>query len=584
MKKITFLLVAVLAFAMSARAEFLTFNWAHMVDGATTAGDNVVTMLKASDSNLIVVTSFGTRDDSQYVSFDGTTIAGVDGQPIIGGTYDTSAGNSYNRNLLVQKVGADGTVKWMLYSKKGDVDQNSVYAATNDGGFVGVIKTRAWQAGDGLDNLIEIVDSKGATTTIKDMGTVSGEYRFLMVKISSEGVLEWSRLISGYVDPTITKTATKDNAYVNGLAVDENNNIYLGGNFRTQLNFKKSDGTTVTLTAKNNVGWTGDSQSVIGDLFLAKFDADGYYENCLLADGTATLAFVDCVAYIDGKIYFNGRVTGDGTTIKLGDYTINASTTLQTAYICSVNASDLSVNYVTTLPSVANKKNRFVLQNKNVQVIDGKLYFTGLINGGWRLEGAESDLINTNDAQSQLKGYVLEFDPTTGAVGAAGVLTTSGISAFFGVYPGDQYFYAFGYNMTSGALLQVLDKVTLEPLGSGDVICKYGTVAMCGAPVYDTTTKTFFMMNRGRANATFLNTDVTLSGSYWGAVYYSYTIDETLANVSSIKANNGNVNYDVYTTTGIRLKAGATSMEEAKAGLDNGIYIIGGEKVSIYNK
>lgn len=57
--------------------------------------------------------------------------------------------------------------------------------------------------------------------------TKPSEYRYVIMKITSKGVVSWSQIIRGEVRED-TKYATKNNAYIYGLAVDENDNIYVG--------------------------------------------------------------------------------------------------------------------------------------------------------------------------------------------------------------------------------------------------------------------------------------------------------------------------------------------------------------------
>lgn len=571
MKKITILLFAVFAIIATANAGVPSFNWAHTVDGATSAGDNIIGTAKAADGDYLIATTFGTTKTDLGVNFDGATLQDKNGNAIEGSPY---TGTSNNGNLLLQKVATDGAVKWFAYTRKGDVEQScSKIVATTDGGAVAVLKVRAWVKEAGYDNLLEVVDAAGAVTTVKDMGTQAGEYRYLVVKINADGNLEWTRLIAGLAKET-SKSITKNNAYVNGVDVDENDNIYIAGNFRTELYFKKADGNTETLVAKNNANWDGDSQKVIGDLFLVKLDKDGYFVNKLVADGTAACAFFDNVVYNDGKLYLNGRVQGDGSAMTLGGKTVNASSTLQTEIIASVNTSDFSVNYVNALTSVANKSGKFVIQNKNVQYVDGKVYFTGLLNGGLANGSAEA-FLNTNN--TILKAYLLQVEPSTGEVVNSLVEAGTGISGYFGVYVGSNNIYAFGYNMGKGAVLATINKSSFAA-GDEYVICKFGMVAACANPIIDGSN--FIMMNRGKSASTYYGTDTSFSGlKNWAVTYYSYKMDDNVG-VNGINADNAAKNYDVYTTSGIFVK-GATSMEEAKAGLDKGVYVIGGEKVAV---
>lgn len=586
MKKFTLLLMAMLAMVGFARADeaqsALTFQWAHSVDGKTSAGDNVVDMCKSSDGFYYVATNFGSVDKdlkfswkSYTVNFDGEPLLGVDGQAIEGSPYND--GTSYNRNLLLQKVDQQGNVSWNLYTKKGDVDQESVLAATKDGGLVMVVKTRAWVKDAGLDNLLEIVDGTGATTTIKDMNTSDSEYRFLVVRLTAEGKIAWARLFNGLVNYAGTGNFTqntKNNASVKGLALDDEENIYISGNYRTQLNFKKSDGSVVTLTAKNVSGWTGDSQKSVGDLYLVKLDKQGYYLNRLTSDSPAEAAYMDKIAYANGKIYANGRVAGNGSEFLLGDKKIEATTGHETLYIASINTSDLSVNYANVV-KWSSKTSKWGLHNKGLQYIDGALYSTGSVQGSF-------DLLD--NPKGMYKAYVIKVNPETGEVQSVVASPTTGISEFFGVVVGQYSMYAFGYDMAMGTILVPYNKSTVEA-GTPYIVCKYGTATLGSAPILDG--DYVVMMNRGgRANsttneATFYGTDKKFSNlTAWGVAYYSYKLKDVATGINSVKANAASNRVNVYTTDGIFLKT-ASSVAEAKQGLAKGVYVIGNQKIVV---
>lgn len=570
MKKITLLLMAVLAWVGSVSAQdaqsLLTFNWAHSVDGATDGGDNVLGVVKATDGDYFVASTFGTTNSAMNVKFDGETLLGLDGKPIEGSPYQ---GTSMNANLLLQKVSNTGSVVWNLYSKKGYIF-DAQFAATADGGIVAVVKTRAWVASAGLDNLLEIVDGTGATTTIKDMWTSGSEYRFLILKIDANGKLVWSRLAFGDVEfknEALSSAVTvKDNAKINTCAVDEAGNVYLAGNLSTSLYFKKEDGTLATLVSKNNSKWDGKA-STNGDLFLVKLDANGYFVNSLSTDGTAKLAMFDKMVYNGGKLYLDGRVQSDGAVMKVGGKEVAASTTTQTQILASVNTSDLSVNYVNVLPS----EGAVTIQNKNAQFVSGKVYFTGIVKGTW-LNGSEK-LVST----TALNGYVLEMDPATGNISHA---VTSG-NGIFGIYANDKSLYAFGYAASKAVLTPI--NVDTWKAETAIPVCTYGTIAIMGTPAIDG--DNLVMMTRGgkaRSNvdATFAGTDKTFSLYAWGVVYFSYNLNPSTTDINSAKVNADSKAVDVYTTDGIFVKK-ANSLNEAKQGLAKGIYIFGNQKFVI---
>lgn len=580
-KKFTLLLFAILSLTMSLNAQSpLAFQWAHSVDGATTGGDNVMGMCKSSDGYYYIATNFGTSTTQKALNvwFDGEQLKG-DHSVYEGSPY---TGTSQNGNMLLQKVAKDGSVVWTTFTKKGDVDHPEI-APTSDGGLIVALKCRAWVKEAGLENMLCYVDATESETNITG-DQVESEYRYLIMKITKTGTIEWYRKITGLVKTNGEKKPTKNNIYVNGLAVDENDNIYLAGNFRTEMYLNKSDETKVTLVAKSSVDtWGGDSQNTVGDMFLAKLDSKGYYLNSVVNEGVVDCAFLDKVVYNDGKLYLDGRVKSVGNEITFGGVKVDASKDFQTQLLLSVNTEDLSVNYIKSLTSVANKSGRFVIQNKSVQYLNGYVYFTGLLNGSWQQEG-ESENIATNHESAQLKGYVLKMNPETGKVEKATVRTDGSIGGFFGVYEGTKKLYAFGYGMSAtdrGAIIVPIDKETYA-VETPIIVCTYGIVGNATSPIVDG--ENFVMANRGKSAASFYGTDKKFENlKNWGSVYYSYKMSDVIStgiNKPTISGVASDVIVDVYTLGGVKVKSGVAA-SNATEGLAKGVYIVNHKKVIV---
>ena len=584
-KKFTLLLAAFMLLMVSAQAQSpLTFQWAHSVDGNTKGGDMIVGMTMSSDGNYYVATTFGTsndEDDALNVWFDGEKLYNSKNKLVTGSSY---VGTSQNGNLLLQKVDKEGNVLWNMYTLKGDVEHAATkMVPTSDGGVVMAIKTRAWVEAEGLTNLSSIYQpgKRGLKYVITDDLTKPSEYSYVILKITSKGVVDWYQIIRGEVRED-TKYATKNNAYVYGLTIDENDNIYVAGNFRTKLWFQDAQNKWNEIDAQNTKDWDGDSQAVTGDLFLVKLNKQGLFLNSFLADGTAKCAFIDNLCFDDGKLYLNGRVQGDGTEMKLGGFKVDASSDRQTEILASINASDLSVNYVKSLESVANTDNRFVIQNKSVQLLNGKLYYTGLLNGSWKQDG---QTLLDNPSSKMLKGYVLQVDPATGHVDNAAIRLDGGIGGFFGVYEGEKNLYAFGFDFTSGAILAPISKDKFT-LGTATKICSYGTVGICTTPIVDG--ENFVLAHRGGVarnfsnKASFYGTDFKFDNlKCWGTVYYSYKMGDVMTGVDKVTVDtNDDALVDVYTLNGMKVKSGV-SAAEATQGLAKGIYIINHKKVVV---
>lgn len=577
-KKFTLLLFAILSLTMSLNAQSpLAFQWAHSVDGATTGGDNVMGMCKSSDGYYYIATNFGTSTTQKALNvwFDGEQLKG-DHSVYEGSPY---TGTSQNGNMLLQKVAKDGSVVWTTFTKKGDVDHAEI-APTSDGGLIVALKCRAWVKEAGLENMLCYVDATESETNITG-DQVESEYRYLIMKITKTGTIEWYRKITGLVKTNGENKPTKNNIYVNGLAVDENDNIYLAGNFRTEMYLNKSDETKATLVAKSSVDtWGGDSQNTVGDMFLVKLDSKGYYLNSIVNNGIVDCAFLDKVVYNDGKLYLDGRVKSVGNEITFGGVTVNASKDFQTQLLLSVNTEDLSVNYIKSLTSVANKSGRFVIQNKSVQYLNGYVYFTGLLNGSWQQEGG-SENIATNHTSAQLKGYVLKMNPETGKVEKATVRTDGGIGGFFGVYEGAEKLYAFGYDFSGGAIVAPINKNTYA-VETPIQVCDYGIVGNATTPIVDG--ENFVMANRGKSAASFYGTDKKFENlKNWGSVYYSYKMSDVIStgiNRPTISGIDSDAIVDVYTIGGVKVKSGVAA-SNATEGLAKGIYIVNHKKVIV---
>lgn len=590
MKKLFLLFVALFSFVVFANADEhpLTFQWAHSVDGKTLAGDNIIGMCQSGDY-YYVATTFGSasnQDDAMNVYFDGELLKDAKNRVAVGSSYKD--GNSQNNNLVLQKLDKEGNVVWSLYSKKGDVEANNSYIApTPDGGVVLALKVRAWVAEEDIHNFFGLVDSRGKECITSIQDNVSGEYRYFLMKITPKGRIGNTFDIAG----TLKKDANgnpyaKNNAYINGLTVDEAGNVYIAGNFRTDLKFLKKTSEAVKLESKSCPNWGGDPQEVVGDLFLVKLDQYLYYENSLLLDGTVNCAFFDKMVYHDGKLYLDGRIQGNGSDISLGGKSINVDTKRQTQILASVNASDLSVNYVKTLTSVPNVDNRFVIQNKGAQYLNGNVYFTGLLNGSWQKEGESKDLL-TNYESKMLKGYVLKMNPETGDVEKAALRTEGGIGGFFGVYEGAEKLYAFGYDFTGGAILAPINKDTYA-VETPIQVCKYGIVGIATTPIIDG--ENLVMGNRGgigkatNNTASFYGTDKKFENlNCWGSVYYCYKMSDIIStgiNKPMISGVASDAIVDVYTLGGVKVKSGVAA-SNATEGLAKGVYIVNHKKVIV---
>ena len=563
MKKITLLLMAVLAFLAPVKAQdaqnVLTYQWAHTLEGAGNATNNVFEAKKAADGCYLVANKVGTKAGLLTAKFDGATIEGFEG-----GTY----GNSGAGNLYLQKIKTDGSVAWNLHSTKCDVSDVKV-APTSDGGAMLFIKSRVETKDGDVAKVLTLVGADGKTTEVGDASTAIKTIYLVVAKVDNDGKVEWTRLVTG-----TKKGVAADCVTLGDCAVDAADNVYLAGKFVGDVKLAQSADNTTTLSAHN----------ATSDLFVFKFGKDGYYQNSLLPDENASVSSqVDKVALNGETLYLAGQVKGNG--LYLADQKVEASTTLSTLFLVSIKTTTLDINYVKTFTSglnaneVENKKT-FSIQNKALDYIDGNLYLTGAVNGGLTADGIT---LNTNS--TVLKGFVVKAQASDGKAVAMGVndQKAAGITNYFGVYEGANTLYALGYDMaqSSSAILFTFDKNTLTKqseikfsnLGAGAI----------NAPLLADDNKLLLMTRGKAAPLTFLGTTTQFEGfSDWGVAYCLYSISDVstgIKNLSTATADASDL-VDVYDLKGVRVKHNV-SVAEATQGLAKGIYVVGGKKVVV---
>ncbi|MDE5870286.1 MAG: hypothetical protein K2H18_08625, partial [Muribaculaceae bacterium] len=261
----------------AAASEGPTTVWANLLIGKP--GQDQATSIVSSGSNEIywMLTDGSTTDDKD-VTYAGTIL-------YEGASYD---GNSANKNLTLLKTNAAGEKQWCVYSAWGDFVANDGGLAVSPEGniiFAGTVRHT-----DGyLDHPVTIVDATGKSTEI-DWSVERRWNRMIVGEVSSEGELKWVKTYD--VDNSPVPAASGANAEftanaltTSGVCVDNEGNIFVCGNFRTDFTFPKADGTSVILHPRNVTGWSGDSQAAVGSLFLVKLDKAGYYLSHLEESG-----------------------------------------------------------------------------------------------------------------------------------------------------------------------------------------------------------------------------------------------------------------------------------------------------------
>lgn len=407
------------ASAMPAGAQGIaaTANWVTPINANN--GISTSEAVAASDNNTFLVSKFVSKGNDNSLNF---VNFGSQEKVAFGAPNKATSGND---NLLLTKVNADGTAAWHVYSKQGRV-ANASAATTSDGGVVvaAVTSFTAFNAKDATDipanSILDIVDADNHTTTIEKAFAGSAVYDIVVLKISANGHLDWSKHFAA--DDASSLTAK--------IAVDNADNIYIGGQHAKTLSF--GENAVAARSAKS--------------LYLVKLDNVGNFVKSFDISGTDAEDYIDAVTFADGKIFVAGRVKAkaEGNTIAFADITL-APTTFDDVFAAAFS-TDLVPVWASIANSVAASDGKHTSQVKGIDVSEGFVLVSGLVKGGYKAAGA-TDAV-TMSSGTKLEGMVIGFSVADGAL-SKGVCVSEGISGLYSATIKGNKIYAFGYNIAN---------------------------------------------------------------------------------------------------------------------------------------
>jgi len=207
-----------------------------------------------------------------------------------------------------------------------------------------------------------------------------------------------------------------------------------------------------------------------GDMFLAKFDSDGYLIDVLTTTGVAEVETATTLAWAGDDIILNAVFKGTGATtdaVTLDGHTL-ALPSGQPAMLVARLSTDLKVQWTRLFQCDGIGSRSSVLQYNHVNVIGDNLWLTGM--GNFTLyDDLHTDTIVTV-YDNVREGYIIRCDASTGEWLAATTSKVacpdySGITGWLGGFEAEDNdnFYVYGYNWGGiGVSLFEFDKTTLD--------------------------------------------------------------------------------------------------------------------------
>lgn len=583
MKK--FLLAASLCIgAFGAIAQTPTFNWAKLIDSSN--GDLPGSLVVSNDGKMLAFCNFGSKADGDAVFYDGVQV----------GSGCATTANSDNLNMLLMKIDIDGAKLWNVYSDQGDIAiATSSVAATPDGGAIAALKMR--YASGYSDKTPRLVDASGVQTLIADWNTGYRTYYVVLVKIDKNGNIEWTKKIDVDNSPEANASATysagtPDGVDANAIAADEDGYIYLGGRFRKAVTFSKVSGETVTLTPHNTVAWTGDSQTVNGDMFIVKLDAEGNYLKHIVSEDVIARDQVSDMVYADGKLYFYGnmKAAADGDQVVLGGVSLSPSSLDDIVFGCV--DKELNVVYARNIKAYPASNNKHTTQCKTLDLIGGNLYMTGHIVGGFGPDN--TTVASIASAGTMQEGFAIKCNAADGEW-IGGVTNGKTIGGYYGVVKNTEKTYFYGYKLGE-IFMDEYDENSFTKTGEIALVTGGGmSTAYSCLQIGDR----FYSFSRCNANAPsqFYDTDVTLTSQGWGNVISCWTIGSTGTGIVGVSENSSKmygaqgalvvetenaVAVQVYGITGQQMYSGVADAGISRIELPKGIYVVNKKKVIVY--
>lgn len=592
MKKIyTFLAVAaMMASSVAASAQSATEPstlWAKTIIGngaKTSMGQDVA---HTADGSTYFVSMAATMTTTDNITF-GDDVLGI------GSATNTNSGNN---NLVLVKTDANGNRLWSVVSTEGDCySGGSWLAVTADGGVVAAMKMRYTINTNGTEP-IAITDATGKSTTISWTQNPAGRnWTMVLAKFSKDGALEWTRIAdvdaSGEPNATTYKDITSDAIDVYTATIDDNQNIYVGGRFRKTVKFVKADGSFETITPCNTAAWDGDSQKTNGDLFIAKFNSNGYCLKTLVSTDSASYSAIKNLRIVGEKIYFDGSmqgrtISGAVNPVKLGGVDLNLANANTGLLVGNIDFDLNVLNAKVFSSSYASS----IYQTTSIDVINDDIFLTGKTRSNLTL----GDL-TLNVSSLTRDGYIIRLDKDFNPKAAvANGVNQSGFMGAFVDSENPDNLYVFGSNLLGKLFIRQYDKNTLASSNKSDwdLISSVGTILPMVA-----SNDTLFVQSRIRGKVTLYGGTTIQTTAYNNLVaafklpVKTTTAIETIdddAQAANIYGTQGAIVINaekaatvrVYNITGVLVASVDAQPGTTTVNLPAGIYIANGTKLIV---
>lgn len=518
MKKNLLLAAAAAAFLTLSAQTAPTGKWAYMLDGNTTSGDQ--TSAIATDGNSVYwLATMGSTESANEILYDGEKL--FEGE-------NYNSGNSCANNLCLLATDPSGAKQWVIYSNSGDYSNNSGdIAIDGQGNAVFAIKVRH---GDSLDAM-NFVDAKGTITTF---GTATDRryYGMLIAKADSEGKVLWHKYVSLATTPAPGNESIQDfvadAVNVTSVAIDDDGNIYVGGNYSAEMTVAPG----VILPAYNIANAQIDTQNSTGNMFILKYDSDGNYLDYAIGNDGLVHSRIINLEWANNSLYIYGDAYSKDGDKELIFGTKSVTPSIKATPIFGQLDANLSAKWLNKI-DVADVAGACVIQNSAISVVGNTLWLAGMFNGKFiNPENPEEFIASVG--KTPREGCIVKLDANNGKWINATTSRSSeftpaaaktGLTGYFKVLQNNQrpdniYVYGYVMNATVGVVLREYNAYTLEAnLDHAWSLLTGGGAPSCTAIAHNPLTNMAYISARGNKAFELIDGITTAAPSGWGNVF-----------------------------------------------------------------
>lgn len=601
MKKLLLTLLAATGL-LAAQAAGPTYTWSKLIDSPQSS-DQVRDIAATSDGNIVTIGNFGSRTATDNISFDGEVIA----------TGAATESSSDNLNLLIMKQNAaDGKKMWAVSSKKGDISTMGcvVITATPDGGVIALLCFRSSKTTPYENPML--VDASGAEVEFLDWNLSEWIKYQTLVKISKDGIIEWTRPIIADQLPVPNASGnyanvTTDAGLPGAVLTDADGNIYIGGNFRAPLMFTGAQNSAFILTARNLEAYSGDTQGFAGGFYLVKLDKDGNYLTHLQSASTDLTGDQIYDMQLSGdKIFFAGKLEGaDKGTLTIGPKATGITLTKKSAngslMLGAVEAATLKPVFLTCYDKVpTTTSNAGTIKFMKMAVSGNNVYLMGALNkAGIAANGSAEAFISVPSNITLQRAFIAKVSATDGTA-AGGYMPNdlTGISEFENAFEYDGKLYAAGYlmNAGTGSFIDEINPADFS-LSQRTIIAKGGGAPTLTCAHFNADKKILITASRGSNAFTVDGDKTTDKPQSWGSVIVCHSFADA-SGVNDIDADNNGLtittedgavvinatektDISVVDMQGRQVDRQTVNAGETRISLAPGFYLVNNQKVAV---